>query len=171
MTYSRGRGPGREYKLQFGHSVAAVDDEGRRRREEDGRSGFNSATASPPWMTTRNSLANPRATSLQFGHSVAAVDDFANEFRVVYLARLQFGHSVAAVDDLQDVGRRGEREVPLQFGHSVAAVDDGVTYVAQLVSRKLQFGHSVAAVDDNEPGVGDRPKRYASIRPQRRRRG
>ena len=37
-------------KLQFGHSVAAVDDSYEQARGRDGWS-FNSATASPPWMT------------------------------------------------------------------------------------------------------------------------
>ena len=43
----------REYALQFGHSVAAVDDTGGTYAPRPRRTRFNSATASPPWMTSR----------------------------------------------------------------------------------------------------------------------
>ena len=38
-------------QLQFGHSVAAVDDGRGEPPGAGGRDRFNSATASPPWMT------------------------------------------------------------------------------------------------------------------------
>ena len=40
-------------ELQFGHSVAAVDDQPRSPRRRPQPLCFNSATASPPWMTTQ----------------------------------------------------------------------------------------------------------------------
>ena len=43
------QGPG----IQFGHSVAAVDDPYAGWRTLFAITGFNSATASPPWMTSR----------------------------------------------------------------------------------------------------------------------
>ena len=45
-------------ELQFGHSVAAVKDKdnGQVRRQDN--HGFNSATASPPWMTLRRRVAS-----------------------------------------------------------------------------------------------------------------
>ena len=39
--------------LQFGHSVAAVDDSRQHKRNRTDKRCFNSATASPPWMTRR----------------------------------------------------------------------------------------------------------------------
>ena len=61
--------------LQFGHSVAAVDD-----------------PRPPRWRATKRK-------TLQFGHSVAAVDDDESYRAWQKTCKLQFGHSVAAVDD------------------------------------------------------------------------
>ena len=63
-------------KLQFGHSVAAVDDSFRTGEGPRRLDGFNSATASPPWMTLYQDIATRGLSrSLQLGHSVAAVDN------------------------------------------------------------------------------------------------
>src|SRR2546423_1059106 len=65
---SRARG------LQFGHGVAAVDE--RRGRATSRRSRcFNSATALLPWMTPVVVHYYRHSQQLQFGHGVAAVDD------------------------------------------------------------------------------------------------
>ena len=61
--------------LQFGHSVAAVDDDVLEVSPLSRTTRFNSATASPPWMTYRLSGSIRFQGGLQFGHSVAAVDD------------------------------------------------------------------------------------------------
>ena len=131
---------------------------------------FNSATASPPWMTSiRKCLVRPKRW-LQFGHSVAAVDDDKLAGGLTQGIVLQFGHSVAAVDDSRQWSVRPCRST-LQFGHSVAAVDDTLPQ-ARLNTKPigLQFGHSVAAVDDTGRLTPIAPRSDASIRPQRRRR-
>ena len=51
MTLTGRRRPPIISELQFGHSVAAVDDFVERHGITPLISGFNSATASPPWMT------------------------------------------------------------------------------------------------------------------------
>ena len=93
-------------RLQFGHSVAAVDDTGGTYAPRPRRTRFNSATASPPWMTSPEWAEVRKTFQLQFGHSVAAVDDNRNRREGVSLWPLQFGHSVAAVDDKRSLKRR-----------------------------------------------------------------
>ena len=136
--------------LQFGHSVAAVDDAG----EALGFEGSRVGTSIRPQRRRRGwgrpAVVFPKVSiKLQFGHSVAAVDDPPRKGRCTKrIKELQFGHSVAAVDDVDPPAAQlsaasfnsatasppwmtcwkntyeAGREGGLQFGHSVAAVDD-----------------------------------------------
>ena len=63
------------YRLQFGHGVEAVDDVAVRVERSRPASGFNSATALKPWMTSDRGTPDNKGESLQFGHGVEAVDD------------------------------------------------------------------------------------------------
>ena len=118
-----------------------------RARRLEPSSSFNSATASPPWMT-RSDRANCRSQQLQFGHSVAAVDDVRRPTRLGRRRQLQFGHSVAAVDDPRQWSKSGPRNASIRpqrrrRGSRYPGAESPWEWV-------LQFGHSVAAVDDKD---------------------
>ena len=89
----------RRAELQFGHSVAAVDDGERVEHNAVAQRSFNSATASPPWMTSGNFYCGTNGTSF---NSATASPPWMTSFTVAggsITFGLQFGHSVAAVDD------------------------------------------------------------------------
>ena len=56
MTWPAGDRTHSGSTLQFGHSVAAVDDAGSAGIGVGTRTRFNSATASPPWMTAGHGI-------------------------------------------------------------------------------------------------------------------
>ena len=92
------------FMLQFGHSVAAVDDPAARKQAGAAAVSFNSATASPPWMTDVASCRDGTGGMASIRPQLAAVDDIAVSAAVLS-GWLQFGHSVAAVDDIDACGK------------------------------------------------------------------
>src|SRR5947208_2173146 len=90
-----------ELLLQFGHGVAAVDDSSATGTYTDTRRCFNSATASPPWMTV-SLHPLPSSTEGSFNSATASPPWMTEQERRRRqpVETLQFGHGVAAVDDV-----------------------------------------------------------------------
>src|SRR5262245_10007786 len=89
-----------------------------------GSTGFNSATAWSPWMTTNLFSSLIPWNELQFGHGVVAVDDPLS-FDRRKRARLGFNSATAWSPWMTiftvDAPTKANT---LQFGHGVVAVDD-----------------------------------------------
>src|SRR5438034_659955 len=84
------------------------------------RDGFNSATASPPWMTTDGEGEALLLKALQFGHGVAAVDDLDGEAKAER-RRQSFNSATASPPWMTPSCGPPSRRSPFSFNSATAS--------------------------------------------------
>ena len=142
-----------------------------RRRGRKGRTRFNGAMTSQPWILDRSKSRYWDKMTLQWSHDLSAMDTVSYRISARSIVSLQWSHDLSAMDtrsgmmasrSLLDgfngamtsqpwIRRRAGRNAPpagrLQWSHDLSAMDTTDHVETQIEPTLLQWSHDLSAMD------------------------